>query len=458
MTVKRPLRVLHLGNIANNALRNAKLQRARGIHADVLCFDYYYLMSCPEHLDGLEAAGLDEHFPDWWHSAPSALHCRPRWFAQGPMDVAVRYLLSNRLTRPLWWRWMQLERWLICRRSPRRKFCYYALAILTREWLRPPRSALRALLKIPARNEEWWEYALWDKLFDKYDIIQAYGILGAIPYKLGRKFIAYEHGTLRTLPFAPTAEGALCWLTYRSAQKVMITNLDCIDSAERLQIPRAKRVYLPHAFDDEEARAFATDNSGLQPPSTVVTFFAPARQHWLDGDPGWAKGNDRVLRAFARVNRLLPSRCRLICVDWGNDVGASKALIAELGLENSVKWLPVMSRRELWRQYLRSHAVIDQFIVGGIGGVGFEAMALGRRLISALDVPKALEFFGEAPPLLIAQSIDEIAGRMLDIIADPFDRDGKGALASEWMKRRHSGRRVVDLQLEAYQQMMERQR
>ena len=47
----RPLRVLHIGNIANNAYNNARIQRQRGIDAYVLSFDYYHIMATPEWED-----------------------------------------------------------------------------------------------------------------------------------------------------------------------------------------------------------------------------------------------------------------------------------------------------------------------------------------------------------------------------------------------------------------------
>ena len=47
----RKLRVLHIGNIANNAYNNARIQRQYGIEADVICYDYYHIMSCPEWED-----------------------------------------------------------------------------------------------------------------------------------------------------------------------------------------------------------------------------------------------------------------------------------------------------------------------------------------------------------------------------------------------------------------------
>ena len=44
----RAPRVLHIGNIANNAYLNAKILNRRGFECDVICYDYYHIMGCPE--------------------------------------------------------------------------------------------------------------------------------------------------------------------------------------------------------------------------------------------------------------------------------------------------------------------------------------------------------------------------------------------------------------------------
>ena len=63
----RPLRVLHIGNIANNAYNNALIQRQRGIDAYVLSFDYYHIMATPEWEDADFSGDIgDDFFPDWW--------------------------------------------------------------------------------------------------------------------------------------------------------------------------------------------------------------------------------------------------------------------------------------------------------------------------------------------------------------------------------------------------------
>ena len=68
----RPLRVLHIGNIANNAYLNATFLRRAGIDCHVLCYDYYDPMATPE-----------------WENAEGG---RPKWFVQGPQGLCVQYL------------------------------------------------------------------------------------------------------------------------------------------------------------------------------------------------------------------------------------------------------------------------------------------------------------------------------------------------------------------------------
>lgn len=60
----RPLRVLHIGNIANNAYNNALIQRRFGIEADVICYNYYHVMGCPEWEAASFDGNIDNMFPE----------------------------------------------------------------------------------------------------------------------------------------------------------------------------------------------------------------------------------------------------------------------------------------------------------------------------------------------------------------------------------------------------------
>ncbi|MCA3798125.1 MAG: glycosyltransferase, partial [Burkholderia sp.] len=102
-----------------------------------------------------------------------------------------------------------------------------------------------------------------------------------------------------------------------------------------------------------------------------------------------------------------------------------------------------------------SHAVLDQFVLPSFGGITFEALALGRRVITNVDSGMARDFFSEAPPILSASTESEIADALLRIVADQDDRHRIGAAGADWIRQYHSAARIVELQLTAYQRQIE---
>lgn len=612
----RPLRVLHIGNIANNAYNNAKIQRQYGIEADVMCYDYYHIMSCPEWEDSTFTGEVGGNFPDWFATSLKGWS-RPEWFVQGPADLCLQYLRARHLkmewTKRLiqsylqvnYWRilddfaavegrkrppapwhmrwvaWLvetmglhnatihdaaeidkaeafdapggrmralyrrlreqapassqalaELLKWGQARSSQKGKaglntglFGKVGLRSITtklsglarRAWFlpkhlaslvfKPPidlkhwwgrhlriflerrgdavkarfakmRSAQERVERIPAYHERRSQLinAAFDadetvqnqvkiycdhmplRFFDvlkTYDVIQGYSIDGFIPYMNGlTNFAAYEHGTIRDLPWEPSLSGIVAAKVYREAPLVFVTNSDVLPSVDRLGLDPDRVVYLPHAFDDAKLRAFRDTHPQLQPPASgPPVFFSPTRHHWQDKSGSWTKGNDIMLRAAGELRRE-GHDFRLVLVEWGNEVSNSKELIDTLGLTDKVTWVPTMQKRELWTQYCSSHAVIDQFTLPALGGVGFETMALGRRLITALDEAQMTRFFGCPPPCLTAQTVVQCRDRMREVIFDPGDAAGRGKAARQWMIDYHSARRIVSLQANAYRKLI----
>lgn len=92
----RAPRVLHIGNIANNAYNNAKILNRAGFDCDVICYDYYHIMACPEWEDADFSGDVGDHFrPRWWRVNLRGFR-RPEWFVQGPMDLCIDYLVARR--------------------------------------------------------------------------------------------------------------------------------------------------------------------------------------------------------------------------------------------------------------------------------------------------------------------------------------------------------------------------
>jgi len=291
----------------------------------------------------------------------------------------------------------------------------------------------------------------WEEVFAHYDVVQCYSTDGISPMALGRNnYFDYEHGTLRAIPFEDTQIGRLTATSYRLATGVMLTNLDNYVSCEKLGIPDARIVPLPHAMDDEKIHRFVAARPHIRPSSSEPPlFFSSARQHWLDTDPNYAKGNDIFFRAAARV-REAGHPLRLMLVRWGRDLEASDDLLADLKLTESVTWVPTMTGEELWERYLAAHAVVDQFIIPAFGRVTFDSLTIGRRVISNLDIPLARRFFGEAPPMMVASTVDEAEQAALKVVRDPQDVAGIGIASAQWARRYHSSQRIIDLQMSAY--------
>src|SRR5881394_1383142 len=95
LSIERPLRVLHIGNVANNAYLNARLLNAAGLDCDVLSYGHYHLMSSPEWEDSDFSKAPPDHFRPDWRAIDLNGFERPRWFAEGPFLAAARYLLAR---------------------------------------------------------------------------------------------------------------------------------------------------------------------------------------------------------------------------------------------------------------------------------------------------------------------------------------------------------------------------
>jgi glycosyltransferase involved in cell wall biosynthesis len=284
-----------------------------------------------------------------------------------------------------------------------------------------------------------------------YDIIQGYAIDGLIPLINGVKnFTSYEHGTLREIPFEKNLTGLICRFVFQRSPQVFVTNSDVLPSVERLGLKKNSVTYLPHAFDDAKLLRFRAGHPELAAPASgPVLFFSPTRHQWKTPN---VKGNDVFIRAAGRI--APDCDFKLVLVEWGQEVAASKRLIDKLGLSSKVEWVQPMSKADLWKYYCSCHVVVDQFVVPALGGVGFESMVLGRRIITAIDRGQTALFFGEAPPCLNANSVDECASRMQEVIEDPLDTKGCGEAARRWMATYHSAERMVALQSKAYSNLL----
>ena len=164
------MRVLHIGNIADNAYNNAKFLRRKGVEADALSYTYCHIMSCPEWEDAAFDAEVDEYQPNWAAVNLNGFR-RPDWFYHLDFNELHRRHFAGRRRRfrgQFWlewqlirgyetlqtamqyleWRWMYQQ--LVRHRSDRFHYGDVAAHTATMRYLRP--------------------------FMQGYDIIQAYGL------------------------------------------------------------------------------------------------------------------------------------------------------------------------------------------------------------------------------------------------------------------------------------------
>ncbi|MBX2955233.1 MAG: hypothetical protein KF846_03690 [Cyclobacteriaceae bacterium] len=162
------------------------------------------------------------------------------------------------------------------------------------------------------------------------------------------------------------------------------------------------------------------------------------RQYWkvlLNKFSG--KNNDELIRGFARfMARKNPdTKVHLVMLDFGSDVGASKELIRELGIEQYVTWLPQMYRKDL--MYLVSKIDIGS---GEFGrsyltfGTIIENMVMGKPVIHHRDDSLYQDSYPWLYPLINAQKADAIAERLLYYHNNMDEVVSMGKEAQRWVK------------------------
>jgi glycosyltransferase involved in cell wall biosynthesis len=456
--------VLHVGNVANNAYLNAKLLRAAGVECDVLAYAHYHIMGCPEWEDSDFRGGpLDEDRPDWGRVDLGGF-TRPRWFAHGPFGVAAAYLAALRgmdSSAERRWRWLSFRRQLITStRFAWLRALRHALGRRRSAALEPssgdafpghsdhPSAADLAAVSAP----HGWTRESLRRLFGVYDLVHAYGAEPILPLAAGfHPYVAFEHGTLRVLPFEPSPLGRLTALAYRAADQVVITNADNRAAAERLGITRYR--FVPHPVSEYEPDVAAVDllrRDLRQRLNADFIVFHPSRQHWHEArDRHLEKGNDRLIDGLARLFRARP-RAAAVFVAWGQTLDASRARLAAHGVAERVLWIDPVPGPALARYMSASEIVADQFYLGSFGSITPRALFLGVPPLLHLDEAAHRWCFPELPPVVNGAEPGEICAQLTRLADNPAALHTLGQKGRDWYRRHHSSTIVQQALLATY--------
>ncbi len=291
----------------------------------------------------------------------------------------------------------------------------------------------------------------WQELFSHYDIVHAYSTDPILPLLAGCEYFAFEHGTLREIPFENSIQGRTTSHAYRLARHVFVTNHDCLEAGR--YFARDRVTFINHPYDESQAlesSGWERQREDLQRSlDATFLFFFPTRHDWQPWKTTADKANDVFLRAFCELRRL-GHPVGLVCCEWGLDLRESKRLIEELGCSRFVRWEPPMGIVRFNRFTQACHVVVDQFKIGALGGVAFKALAVGAPLLTYLDETAIAAVYPEVPPVVNCRSTEQIVQAAAGLIGDP-GRLAQIADASRcWIGKYHAATQTVELQLTAY--------
>ena len=319
----QPLKILHIGNIANNAYHLAKILNEAGLACDVLCYNYYHVMGSPEWEDADFIGSVDEWTPEW-DSVDLQGFQRPRWFVQGPLHIGANYLYARR-KRHIFQAanlWPELTfklasvpstKPMVLHPSPESCLSDAECQGLVQTFARafPERRDKLQQADLDTLQFYTRHVGLFKSLFAEYDIVQGYATDPIWSLLAGqRPYVAFEHGTIRQIPFDDDPVGRLTALAYHQADGVIITNGDNNHAAERLKL--ADYRFIPHAVNEKWLQPGLGHSLREQLRQALDTDFVvlhPARQHWeAQRDPNWEKGNDIFIEGLARFIREIAPR------------------------------------------------------------------------------------------------------------------------------------------------------
>jgi len=288
------------------------------------------------------------------------------------------------------------------------------------------------------------------RMIREYDIVEVHAPFIIYAQFSGIPNVAYDAGWIRYFPYEQDLRSKLARRGYSKAKGIIITNPDTYSISDTLPYLNQKRIYFsPFAIDPE--KYLPADMQELRskyvPNNDSLLLFSPSRQCWFE------KGNDKMIKAFAKFVKIFPNS-KLVIVDWSTDAQNSKDLVNSLAITEKVNWIKPVAKKQLINYYNAADIILDQFILGSWGTTTPEAMSCQKPVLMFFKEEYIKRAFGENPPILNSFSEEDIFSNLIKLAKDPDFRISLGTKSREWIKKTHSPEIVANKHLEILSQFV----
>jgi hypothetical protein len=235
------------------------------------------------------------------------------------------------------------------------------------------------------------------------------------------KLKRFAHFLSVNLSFSREMNKTIC-----ASEKLMISAYQR-EGLDKLQLKK-ELFFLPHVLTASCDYA-ALENEKRHSREAVCKeleaeqfFFSSVRHVWSGRNRQLAdcKGNDTVLRAFSLYRtRNKQKKCKLVLINKGYDVPASRELIQKLGLHKSVVWIEQVKRDNLAKYYKGAQLCFGQFGTPVLTNAALEPLSFATPCASYYGEEIAnVPHYSEYPPVHNSKDPQSIVDFMIKLDHD----------------------------------------
>jgi glycosyltransferase involved in cell wall biosynthesis len=283
----------------------------------------------------------------------------------------------------------------------------------------------------------------------KYDVIIAFGFVPLVCAFLADKpTIYFTYGGDMRVQLAnrndETKEISKIIKTVLASDKIAIEAYGCDKEINEILrnnnlIHKSTYAYLPNInlplFSRKWNKNPARKTLGWD--ETKFIFFMASRI-----DYKW-KSSDLFIKTFAKFaqdkNDVL-----LVVTGWGRDYLDAKQILEDANISDKVIFLKeAYSKPILFDMYAASDVVVDQFQIGSLGSVSYEALCMGKPVLTYLS-PFATMSYCYPPPIINACTEKDIYEKLEFCYSNPNKLKIIGDESADWYKKVYNPANLSD--------------
>lgn len=271
-----------------------------------------------------------------------------------------------------------------------------------------------------------WKINLIRKMRDrKYDIIHSYVEFPIFASLSNKPFIAHTQGSdFRELARTKSLKGILLRRAYKKAKVILFFQPDHLPIFSELNLKNG--IFLPPLWDTSFFRS-----KQIERDESKFIIFHPANLEFR------LKGNEKLIEGFSQFVTK-NKNAELIIVDRGIDSKNVHNLVKKYKIQNFVKFIKgPLNSEELLKYYNSSDVIADQFELGALGSIGWEAFSCKKPLLAYVNQTQYENVYGESPPIANASNAFEVKNMLEKLTEKEFCKT-LGENGYNWIIKHHS--------------------